>query len=470
MAKNPAIKFGTDGWRGVIAEDFTFANIEKVALASARYFKREARRIRSNPLLVVGYDARFLSKEFAERTALVAGNAGLKVKISDKISATPMVSLMAKNLNSAGGVVITASHNPARYNGFKLKGNFGGPSHPEAIAEVEKQLAAVVKMKSVPARESLQQLVGRGTVEYIDMTDFYLADVQKKLDLRRIADSGVRVLHDAMYGAGMDVLKKLVPSTKQIHAEFNPSFGGTNPEPIEKNLGELCARVPKENCHIGIATDGDADRVGAVDEKGMYVDPHRVFCLLLKYLAEYKSWRGEVAKSFTVTDIVDKQCQKYRLKLHTTPVGFKYICRLMTERDVLLGGEESGGLGVKGHIPERDGVYIGLLLCEMMNVRQKRLSELVHELEDEYGPRYYRRIDHHITPKEKDSIMKKFNVRMKNIAGYPVRKVETIDGFKYYIDNGWLLVRPSGTEPLIRFYAEADSVESADKLLKAATG
>lgn len=467
MAKKQAIKFGTDGWRGVIAEDFTFANIEKVALASARYFKREARRINSNPLVVVGYDARFLSKEFAERTALVAGNAGLKAKISDKVSATPMVSLMAKSLNAAGGVVITASHNPPRYNGFKLKGHFGGPSHPEAITEVEKHLASVQR-NSVPTRQSMEDLVARGTVEYIDMTDFYLNDVRKKLDVRRIVDSGIRILHDAMYGAGMDVLRKLVPSTKQIHSEFNPSFGGVNPEPIDKNLGELRARVPKENCNIGIATDGDADRVGAVDEKGVYVDPHRIFCLLLKYLVEYKSWRGEVAKSFTVTDIVDKQCEKYRLKLHTTPVGFKYICRLMTERDILLGGEESGGLGVKGHIPERDGVYLGLLLCEMLIVRQKRLSELVNELMQEYGPRFYRRIDHHITPREKVSIMKKFNARMTRIAGYPVRKVETIDGFKYYIDNGWLLVRPSGTEPLIRFYAEADSAGSADKLLRAA--
>ena len=470
MAKGaaPQIKFGTDGWRGVIAEDFTFANIEKVALAAARYFKNVARKKKGKPLLVIGYDARFLSREFGERTAHVAGNAGLQVKIADTISATPMVSLMTKNLHAAGGVVITASHNPPKYNGFKLKGNFGGPSHPEEIEKVETHLAKILKKPAIPRMRSLQQLVEKGTVEYIDMTEMYLQDIQYKLDIKRIVDSGIRILHDAMYGAGMNVLNRIVPSARQLHATYNPSFAGINPEPLEKNLIELSTKVQSEGYHIGIATDGDADRVGAVDERGMYVDSHRIFSLLLKYLVEHKGYRGDVVKSFTVTDIVDKQCAKYGLKLHTTPVGFKYICRLMTDGDVLVGGEESGGMGVKGHIPERDGIYVGLLLCEMMNERQKRLSELVQELFDEFGERHYRRIDHHITPKEKTAIMKKFSARMKFLAGYPVTNVETIDGFKYYIDNGWLLVRPSGTEPLVRFYAEADSVEKAEKMLQVA--
>jgi phosphomannomutase len=462
------IVFGTDGWRGVIAEDFTFANVEKVALATARHFAKSARKKRSKKLLIVGYDARFLSKEFAERTALVAGNTGLKVKISDKISSTPMVSLLARNLNASGGVVITASHNPPRYNGFKLKGNFGGPSHPEEIAEVEKELRKILKKSSVPLKRSLAKLVESGTIEYIDMTERYVDDIRAKLDLRRINDSGIRIIHDAMYGAGMGVLKRVVPSAGEIHEEYNPSFNGLNPEPIEKYLALLQQEVVRGGCDIGIATDGDADRVGAVDEKGTYVDPHRVFSLMLKYLVEQKGLRGDVVKSFTVTDIVDKQCEKYGLKVHTTPVGFKHICRFMTEGDVLIGGEESGGLGVKGHIPERDGVYLGLMLCEMMIETQKQLSGLVKELMDEFGPRFYRRIDHHITPREKTVIMKKFTTKMTPIGGYPVRRVETIDGFKYFVDDGWLLVRPSGTEPLIRFYAEADSIEKTDRLLKAA--
>lgn len=470
MAKiqSSPIVFGTDGWRGVIAEDFTFANVEKVALAAAQYFKQEARRLKRKPMIVVGYDARFLSGEFAERTARVAASAGVTVKLADKISATPMVSLMARNLQSAGGVVITASHNPPRYNGFKLKGHFGGPTHPEGIAVVEKHLAKVIKTKSLLSPQPLHKLTSKKAVEYIDMTEFYLQDIEQKINLKRIHDSGIRIMHDAMYGAGMDVLTKLVPSVQQMHATYNPSFAGINPEPLEKNLTQLISTIRSYGYHIGIATDGDADRVGAVDEKGQYIDPHRIFSLLLKYLVEHKGWTGEVAKSFTVSDIIDKQCERYGLKLHTTPVGFKYICHLMTERDILVGGEESGGLGVKGHIPERDGIYVGLLLCEMMIERQKMLSDLVNELTEEFGERYYRRIDHHITAKEKTSIMKKFTTSMKTIAGYPVKHVETIDGFKYFVDNGWLLVRPSGTEPLIRFYAEADSVEKAEKMLKAA--
>lgn len=464
------IKFGTDGWRGLIAEDFTFDNLEKVAHAAAEYFKQEAKRLKRKPLLVVGYDARFLSKEFAERTAQVAASDGLQVKLADKISATPMVSLMTRNLNAAGGVVITASHNPARYNGFKLKGHFGGPTHPEGIASVETHLAKLLKKASIPSPQSVHELVEKGAIEYIDMTELYLRDIEQKLNLKRIQDAGMRIMHDAMYGAGMNVLTRLIPSAQQVHALYNPSFGGVNPEPLEKNLKELISNIKSYGYHIGIATDGDADRVGAVDEKGNYVDSHRIFSLILKYFVEHKGWKGEVAKSFTVTDIVDKQCEKYRLKLHTTPVGFKYICRLMTEREILVGGEESGGLGVKNHIPERDGIYIGLLLCEMMIERKKLLSELVKELADEFGERVYRRIDRHITPKEKTAIMKKFSASMKDVAGYPVRKVETIDGFKYYVDNGWLLVRPSGTEPLVRFYAEAESVEKAENMLRAATG
>lgn len=466
--KGPPIKFGTDGWRGVIAEDFTFANVEKVALATAQYFKQEAKRLKRRPVVVVGYDARFLSKEFAERTAQVVASNEVQVKLADSISATPMVSLMARNLKTAGGVVITASHNPPRYNGFKLKGHFGGPTHPEGIAALEQHLAKVVTKKSIPLPQAIDKLVAKKTIEYIDMTELYLRDIEQKINLTRITDSGIRIMHDAMHGAGMDVLTRLIPSAQQMHALYNPSFDGVNPEPIENNLMQLISTVRSYGYHIGIATDGDADRVGAVDEKGNYIDPHRIFSLLLKYLVEHKGWKGEVAKSFTVSDIVDKQCTRYGLKLHTTPVGFKYICRLMTERDILVGGEESGGLGVKGHIPERDGVYVGLLLCEMMIERQKMLSDLVKELIDEFGERHYRRIDHHITPKEKISIMKKFTTSMKTIAGYPVRNVETVDGFKYYIDNGWLLVRPSGTEPLIRFYAEADSVEKTEKMLQAA--
>ncbi|MBU1298335.1 MAG: phosphoglucomutase/phosphomannomutase family protein [Bacteroidetes bacterium] len=463
-----SIKFGTDGWRGVIAEDFTFENLEKVALATALNYKRH-KNIKKG--IVVGYDARFLSREFAERVATVLANNNISVTISDSISSTPMISLLTRKLKAAAGIVITASHNPPMYSGYKIKGDFGGPAFPETIEKVERHLAPILNSsKRIDLKKSFTELVQAGKIKYIDMTKIYLDDIKKKLNIGLIKKSSIRILHDAMYGAGMNVFTQIVPDCQQIHATFNPSFEGINPEPIEINLTELKAKVKLGKFDIGIATDGDADRLGVVDEKGNYVDPHRVFSLLLKYLVEEKKLKGEVAKSFTVTDIVDKQCAKYGIKLHTTPVGFKYICQLMNERKIIIGGEESGGLGVFGHIPERDGVYLGLLIGEIIVKRKKKLSELVKELEKEFGPRVYKRIDHHTTPKEKTLTMKRFKPTLKEIAGFRVKKVETIDGFKFYVDNGWMLVRASGTEPLVRYYAEADSEQKARKMLDWAIG
>ena len=303
----------------------------------------------------------------------------------------------------------------------------------------------------------------------ITMKQRYLDDLETKIDLNKIRSSGMRILYDVMYGAGQGVLDATLPDVKQIHESFNPSFGGTNPEPLAQNLAELMRRVKAEGYQIGIATDGDADRIGAVDEEGRFVDSHRIFSLLLKYLVEQKGMSGEVVKSFSVTQMVDKQCAKYGLTMHETPIGFKYICRLMTERDVLIGGEESGGLGVKGHIPERDGIFLGLLLCEMMATRGKPLGSLVQELMDEFGNHEFKRIDLHVTEKEKTAIIRKYQRGVSEIAGYPVLGRKDTDGFKFFVDGGWVLIRASGTEPLIRFYAEAESRERVDALLKAAT-
>jgi len=461
------IKFGTDGWRAVIADDFTFANLERVALATARYFKGH-KKIRNG--LVIGYDARFMSREFAEKSAEVIANAGIRVKLANSIVTTPMISLLTKLDGAAGGIVITASHNPPKYNGFKIKGDFGGPAHPEMIARVESELAKVMKLKKLPAgRYSFSQLVDKGKITYISMKQRYLDDLGTKINLELIRGKGIRILYDVMYGAGQGVLDTVMPEVRQIHEIYNPSFGGTNPEPLAQNLTELSHRVRSEGYHIGIATDGDADRIGAVDEHGRFVDSHRIFCLLLKYLVEQKGITGEVVKSFSVTQMVDKQCKKYGLAMHETPIGFKHICRLMTERDVLIGGEESGGLGVKGHIPERDGIFLGLLLCEMMAVRGRSLSMLVQELMDEYGLHEFKRVDLHVTEREKAAIIKKFQRGVKEIAGYTVIGRKDTDGFKFFVEGGWVLVRASGTEPLIRFYAEADSIEKVDALLEAAT-
>ncbi len=461
------IIFGTDGWRAVIGDDFTFANLERVALATARYY-RNHRKIRNG--IVIGYDARFMSREFAEKSAEVIANAGIKVKLASGIVSTPMVSLVTKLEQAAGGIVITASHNPPKYNGFKIKGDFGGPAHPEMVAKLERELGKVLKLKRIPpAKYSVRKLRDKGRIISIDMKQRYLDDIAGKIDLNRIRSSGIRVLYDPMYGAGQGVLDKVLPGVVQMHEEYNPSFGGTNPEPLAQNLGELMRRVRTEGFNIGIATDGDADRVGAVDEEGNFVDSHRIFSLLLKYFVEQKHMTGEVVKSFSVTRMVDDQCRKYGLVLHETPIGFKHICRLMTERNVLIGGEESGGLGVQGHLPERDGIYLGLLLCELMAVRQKPLSALVRELMTEFGPHEFNRIDLHVTAREKSAIMNRYRRGVREIGGYAVTGRQDTDGFKFFVEGGWVLVRASGTEPLIRFYAEAESREKVDALLRAAT-
>jgi phosphomannomutase len=463
----PTIKFGTDGWRAVIGDDFTFANLEKVALATARYFKNH-RKIRNG--IVIGYDARFMSREFAEKSAEVIANAGIKAKLANSIVTTPMVSLLTKLENAAGGVVITASHNPAKYNGFKIKGDFGGPAHPEMIAGLERELAKVLKLKNLPkGANSFNELVNKGKIIRIGMKQRYLDDLATKIDLDRIRNSRTRILYDVMYGAGQGVLDTVLPGIRHIHEIYNPSFGGTNPEPIAQNLTQLMHWVKVEGYNIGMATDGDADRIGAVDEEGNFVDSHRIFSLLLKYFTEQKGMRGEVVKTFSVTEMVNKQCAKYGLLMHETPIGFKHVCRLMTERDILIGGEESGGLGVKGHIPERDGIYLGLLLCEMMVVRGKSLGALVKELMEEFGVHEFRRVDLHVTEKDKSAIMNRYRKGVKEIAGYRVTDRKDTDGFKYFVDGGWVLVRASGTEPLIRFYAEGDSREKVETLIQAAT-
>ena len=462
----PKIKFGTDGWRGVIADDFTFANIAKVALATANFYLRH-KKIKNG--IVIGYDSRFLSREFAEKVAEVLGNRGIKVILSDKISSTPMVSLLTKKLNAAGGVVITASHNPAMYNGFKIKGDFGGPAFPETIEKVEKELKKVIKV-DVESKKSFKEFLEKGIIRKIDFTSVYIDDIKSKINIDLIKSAGIKIAYDAMHGAGQGVMDQILPLQVSIRGDFNPSFGGSHPEPLPQNTPGLIDAIVKNGCDIGIATDGDADRIGAFDEKGNFVDSHRIFALLLKYFIEEKKMTGEVAKSFSVSQIIDKMCKKYGLVLQETPVGFKYLCSLMVEGDILIAAEESGGIAVKGHIPERDGTYIGLLLAEIMATRKKKLSELVIELMDEFGWHYFNRNDAHLTEKEKNRIMAYYKKGPKQIAGFPVQRIETKDGFKLFIENGWILVRASGTEPLIRFYAEAETPEKVETLLKAAQG
>jgi len=461
------IKFGTDGWRGIMAMDYTFDNVSKVALATAKFYKRHKKA--KNGILI-GYDTRFQSQEFAERAAQVIASTGLRVILSDGYCPTPALSLAIPKFDAAGGVVITASHNPARYNGFKLKADFGGPEEIEYVARVEKD-ANKISQKSIDAiRKGFDDLTRKGVIKKENLRQIYIDDLRKKIDISAIKNARLRIVHDAMYGAGQGVLKRLIEDATVIHDEFNPSFGGEHPEPIAMHLGELMKFVPQGDYNVGLATDGDADRIGAVDENGNFVGPQEVYALLLKYYYEIKGLRGEVVKTVSVGDMPDILAKKYRLTLTELPVGFKHVAAVMISRDVLIGGEESGGVGLKGHIPERDGLFLGLTICEMMAKRSKSLGSLVKELFDQVGPHIYRRIDVRTTEQHKRKVLGKLKKGLKEVAGHKIDHVLKIDGYKFFFsDGGWMLVRASGTEPLVRYYCEAESKEKVDEILEAIT-
>lgn len=461
-----SIKFGTDGWRAVIAKDYTYRNLSIVAQATAQWIIDS--EITSNGI-VIGHDARFQGRAFTEHVASVFAAKGIPVKMADSICPTPAVSWAAREYDAVG-IVITASHNPPEYNGFKIKAPFGGPATPDQIAEVEKRYDTFDEDLQV---DSFANYISSGRIKEINLTDKYLGVLEEKLDLEAIINSGIKLAHDPMYGAAQGLLKKLLGSDQvlEIHGEFNPGFNGTAPEPIEKNLEELSKVIIKQGCAAGLANDGDADRIGMFDEKGRFVDSHKMLSLLTKYLSQQKHMTGAIVKTFSTTNMLDKQAEKYGLDIYTTPIGFKYIAEKMVDGNVLVGGEESGGLAVKGHIPERDGLFIGLTIVEMMVKSGKKLSELVQELTDEFGPHFFYRNDLHTSDQKKKAMMaycedKKFT----EIAGHKVTEWQFTDGVKHLLDDGsWLLVRPSGTEPVLRIYAEAESIGKAKSLVKDAT-
>lgn len=458
------IVFGTDGWRGIIARDFTFDNVQLVALATAQYALKIDKKKAS---VVIGYDARFLSKEFAQEAACVMASKGVVVHITEAIASTPQVSFATKQKKATVGVVITASHNPAEYNGYKLKSNTGGPAFPEQVVELEKELAALEKKRPAIKFKTFDEYVKEKLIRPFGAKESYLRYVKRKIDMPAISKAGIKVLFDPMHGAGINTIKDLLPKADEIHAEYNPSFGEIDhPEPMAEYLPTLIEKVKEGKYDVGLATDGDADRLGAVDENGHFVDSHKVFMLLMKYLYEEKKKRGAVAKTIALTSMVNKYCEKYGIKLYELPIGFKHVSKLMATEKILIGGEESGGLGTIIHIPERDGIFNGMLLLEMMAKRKKKLSELVEELEDEFGVHRYRRRDVRTTEKIKQDILKACARKPKQLGRYKVTSIDTKDGYKFFIDKGWLLIRASGTEPLLRYYAEADSMNKVNELLE----
>ena len=459
------IRFGTDGWRAVIADGYTFANLERVAQATADWLHAD---YGDAPSVVVGHDTRFLSRRFAEHAARVLASAGVHVTLSTGVISTPGVSWATEAMEKDAGIVITASHNPPEYNGYKIKAHFGGPAPPEMVASVEEAVAHVAP-RSMPL-PSLDALLERRAIRMADIKTAYLAALRARLDIEAIQDAGIRVAHDAMFGAGQGLVAALLgeENVVPVHHEHNPGFHGQAPEPIEDNMGALSAAILKEGCAVGIANDGDADRIGMVDENGDYVSSHRLLALLTKYLHEERGLRGTIVKTFSTTHMLDAMSERYGLPIETTPIGFKYIAPKIAEGNVLVGGEESGGIAATGHIPERDGIYIGLLIVEMMVKRGMALSELVDELLEDFGPHHTYRDDLHISEDAKRAALARLDDDggLDAIAGEAVSELQTLDGFKHITETGWLLVRPSGTEPVLRVYSEAPTPEQAKALVK----
>ncbi|MCH2233841.1 MAG: phosphoglucomutase/phosphomannomutase family protein [Crocinitomicaceae bacterium] len=461
------IKFGTDGWRAIIAKEYTVDNVARVSIAVAKWLKEKEER----PSIVLGYDCRFGGELFSETAAKVFLNEGIKVTMTNKgFVSTPMISLATLQLECSLGIVITASHNPPSYNGYKLKGSFGGPLPPLQVNEIEQ----IIPEKNTLSLDdiSLEKFADEGLLVFVDLEKLYINHVEKSFDLDLIKNSGLRLAYDAMYGAGQNVLKKLMPGMDFLHCEHNPTFYGQAPEPILKNLVPFAEFIKKEgNISSGLATDGDADRIGLLNKAGDFVDSHHIMLLVIHYLAKYKGLKGDVVTGFSSTPRIKMMCKHYGLKHVEVPIGFKYIASIMADEkeDVLLGGEESGGIALKTHIPERDGIWMGLTVWEFMAKMGKSLEELIDEVYEIVGPFAFERNDLHISEGEKKRIIEQCQAGEFNMFGkYHVQKTENLDGYKYtFDDNRWLMIRPSGTEPVLRTYAEAPTLEEVRKILDA---
>ena len=455
-----SIKFGTDGWRAIISEDFTFENVRIVAQAVADYFK-------SNPATIaVGYDWRFLSEKYAELITEVLSANGIKVLLSDKAVPTPLVSLAIKNKKLSGGIVVSASHNPAVYNGIKIKAHYASTAD-ETITGAMESLLGKNEIQKTPIKQGLEA----GLVKIVDFKKEYMETVSSYIDKGLLKKSKMKVLVDCMHGVGDGYIKEILSDTdisvEEIRTGRDPLFGGVNPEPIPKNLGPVFEVMKHGKHDIAIVNDGDADRISAVTPGGGYLNAGQIMALLLLHFIEDRHWSGGVVKTISNTTLIDRIVNKYNLKLHETPVGFKYICRLMLDEDILIGGEESGGIGIKNYIPERDGMLLGILLIEMLAHRKKGILDVMKDIEKEYGSFCYRRIDLDYPNDKKQKLMEFLKSSpLKEVSGKPVKEFKAYDGFKFIVeDDSWLLLRLSGTEPILRIYAEASSDETAVQYL-----
>ena len=466
-----SIKFGTDGWRAVISDTFTFNNLRLVAQAIADYVRVEGGN-GPDPEVVIGFDTRFLSDRYAAEVARVMAGNGIVAWLTRADAPTPAISYSVVEKKAAAGIMITASHNPPRYNGVKLKASYGGAASPQQARRVEHYLDEAEAQARGPNIMDYQRALDQGFIRRFDPVWAYYEHLGKLIDLDVISSGELRIVADAMFGSGRGCISEMLSRTRcqvhEIRGTMNPGFGGIHPEPIARYLNALVAAIQTQHADVGLATDGDADRIGAMDALGNFVDPHHIFALALRYLVERRGWSGLVVKTVSTTMMVDRLAAKYGLQLIETPVGFNHIADHMLEDDVLIGGEESGGLSIKGHIPEGDGILMGLLLLEIMADAGLPLHKLVAEVQEVAGPARYERTDLRLRhPVAKAEVVERLTSNApSSIGGVGVREIDTLDGVKYRLqDDSWLLIRPSGTEPVLRVYAEAPSDDGLRALL-----
>jgi alpha-D-glucose phosphate-specific phosphoglucomutase len=464
---NP-IKFGTDGWRGIIAEDFTFDNVRVCAQAVAEYLKQDKLEKRC---VVIGYDTRFASEDFAAAAAEVMAGNDIKVHLCLKPAPTPVVSFAVPATKSAGAIVITASHNPGSWNGFKYKSQDGASASNKVTSQIEKNIASLTRHRASVKRLALDRALRKGVVDYVDPFPAYLEHISRLVDIDELRRQKLNIMVDPMYGAGSGYFKLVLQGGRlkitEINAERNPSFPEIQPEPIAKNLVKLSGLVVEQKADVGLATDGDADRIGIMNEHGQFLTQHQVFALLCLYLLEVRGERGALVRTLTSTMMLSRLGKLFDVDVYETAVGFKYVAPLMMKKNAIIGGEESGGYGFRGHVPERDAILAGLYFLDFMARTKKTPSQLLDYLYSKVGPHYYDRRDFHISAAKRQTIVARLSSSPPaTVAGSKVLRTDTTDGFRFFLANeSWLLIRFSGTEPLVRIYAEAESLERVRKLL-----
>ncbi|MGA9398364.1 MAG: phosphoglucomutase/phosphomannomutase family protein [Anaerolineaceae bacterium] len=474
------IHFGTDGWRAVISDTFTFTNLRLVSQAIADAINTEnwnnGTQLDKTPdprKMVVGFDTRFLSDRYAQEAARVLAGNGITVFLSQGDAPTPVISYAVHQMNAIGGIMITASHNAPRYNGIKLKAAYGGSALPDQCRMVEVFLNDNEERGRGPNLMDYEQARKAGLIQRFNPLLAYTEKIRQLIDFEIISENPQRVVVDSMYGSGRGVIRSILQGSgcevQEIRGEMNPGFGGIHPEPIAKYLGALSGAISMGLGNFGLSTDGDADRIGAMDERGHFIDPHKIMCLALQYLVTQRGWKGSVVRTVSTTRMIDRLAQKYGLTVHETPVGFNHIADRMLHEDVLIGGEESGGISFKGHIPEGDGIIMCLLLLEIVARSKTTLHDLVESLLKEVGPAFYERKDLRLShPVSKSSIIHKLETETPSqIGGESLSQTSNLDGVKYiFADDSWLLIRPSGTEPVLRVYAEGRTPEMVTALLE----